>query len=85
MVTIIDMTSELAKLTMFHGRTPTTPPAARNEPCRATARNTRTSSQSIEAEPLPVIMIQYCIVAYRICRSLKSKCIAIFATDDDEG
>jgi quercetin dioxygenase-like cupin family protein len=29
MVTIIDVTSELAKLTMLHGRTPTTPPAAR--------------------------------------------------------
>ena len=29
MITIIDVTSELAKLTMLHGRTPTTPPAAR--------------------------------------------------------
>jgi mannose-6-phosphate isomerase-like protein (cupin superfamily) len=29
MVTIIDVTSKLAKLTMLHGRTATTPPAAR--------------------------------------------------------
>jgi mannose-6-phosphate isomerase-like protein (cupin superfamily) len=29
MVTIIDVTSEMAKLTMLRGRTPTTPPAAR--------------------------------------------------------
>jgi quercetin dioxygenase-like cupin family protein len=29
MVTIIDLTSEMAKLMMLHGRTPTTPPAAR--------------------------------------------------------
>jgi quercetin dioxygenase-like cupin family protein len=29
MITIIDVTSELAKLRMLHGRTPTTPPAER--------------------------------------------------------
>ena len=51
---------------------PSARPAARNEPWRATARNTRTSSQSIDAEPFAAAMIRICIGARRICRSLIS-------------
>src|SRR6202035_5292363 len=49
---------------------PSARPAARSEPWRATARNTRTSSQSIDAEPFAPAMIRMCIEAHRICRSL---------------
>ena len=51
---------------------PSARPAARNEPCRATARKTRTSSQSIGAEPFAATMIRLCIGDLRICRSLIS-------------
>ncbi len=56
---------------------PSARPAARNEPLRATARKTRTSSQFIGAETLTVSMIRIRIAGRRFCRLLKSKCGAM--------
>src|SRR5439155_8337044 len=56
---------------------PSARPAARNEPLRATARKTRTSSQFIGSEIFAVGMIRIRIAGRRFCRLLKSKCGAM--------